>query len=569
MEYRFRDLKNTRQSFRYLWQTAGSAKLLILGKILVRALLSLSGVAYALLLRELVDGAAAGSRDRFIFAALFFVLVALGQLGLTALLRLLNDLTHTNLCNRFKHRLLSVLLDRDLGAVAAQHSAQWLNKLTSDTTIVADQLGAIFSDFFGMVVQLGAAMGALLVLEPRLGWLVLPAGAVLLLFSALFRRKMKSLNKQILEADGDLRQELQETLSGMTVVRAYAGEALALRRADLKMQQHKDIQMRRNHFAILCRFGFGLLMNGAYVLGALFCGHGLLIGTMGLGNLVAVMQLVGQVQSPLANVSGLLPQYYALMASTERLLEAEQLPSASGEQALSQEETLGFYQENFSGIRLEGVEFAYPGAEAPTLSHFDLQLEKQEFLAFTGPSGCGKSTVFRLLLGLYHPQGGQCRILGRDGKDYDLGQLRRLFAYVPQGNYFMTGPIRQVVAFACPDRAGEEEALWQALDRACAADFVRKLPQGLDTVLGEGGLGLSEGQLQRLSIARALFSERPVLLLDEATSALDEETEALLLRNLRAQTGRTLLIVTHRPAALSICSRVIRFETREESHGKI
>ena len=212
---------------------------------------------------------------------------------------------------------------------------------------------------------------------------------------------------------------------------------------------------------------------------------------------------------------------------------------------------------------MDRVTFSYGDGEAPVLRDFSFQLHRQEFVAFTGHSGCGKSTVFRLLLGLYHPESGSCRVLNRQGESRDLQAMRRLFAYVPQGNFFLSGSVRQVVAFGDPSRAGEDAELWAALDTVCAGDFVRQLPQGLDAVLGERGLGLSEGQLQRLSLARAVFSRRPILLLDEATSALDPDTERQVLCNLQAMTDRTVLIVTHRPAALSICHRTVHFEDQE------
>ena len=171
--------------------------------------------------------------------------------------------------------------------------------------------------------------------------------------------------------------------------------------------------------------------------------------------------------------------------------------------------------------------------------------------------------MFRLMLGLYFPQAGTCQIYDTDGKAHRLKQLRRLFAYVPQGKFFMTGSIREIVSFADSAADYQDAEIWQALEAACAAEFVKSLPQQLDTVLGEQGIGLSEGQLQRLSVARALLSGRPILLLDEATSALDEETEERLLQSLKSLQNRTILLVTHRPAALSICDRVINFEKGE------
>ena len=193
------------------------------------------------------------------------------------------------------------------------------------------------------------------------------------------------------------------------------------------------------------------------------------------------------------------------------------------------------------------------------LRNIDLQIRKGEFVAFTGPSGCGKSTVLKLLMCLYPLDDGKRFLTDTDGTEHELtAAWRSLFAYVPQGNQLMCGTIREVIAFGDPTSMANEQQLWNALDIACA-DFVAQLELGLDTPLGERGTGLSEGQMQRLAIARAILSDRPILLLDEATSALDQTTEQHLLENLRAMTDKTVILVTHRDAVLNTCEVCVKF----------
>ena len=212
-----------------------------------------------------------------------------------------------------------------------------------------------------------------------------------------------------------------------------------------------------------------------------------------------------------------------------------------------------------SGAAGDGAETDEEGRTA-ALENLSLDIRKGETVAFTGHSGCGKSTALKLLMCIYPPDAGSRYLRFTDGSRQELdARFRRLFAYVPQGNALMRGTLREVVSFAAPGRAGDDEALWRALEIACADGFVRELKEGLDTQLGERGAGLSEGQMQRIAIARAIFAESPVLLLDEATSALDGETERRLLENLRRMTDKTVVIVTHRPAALEICDRVLCF----------
>lgn len=342
--------------------------------------------------------------------------------------------------------------------------------------------------------------------------------------------------------------------------------------------------MQRNQFFNVCSTGFSVLMNAAYIAGACFCGYGILMQTISYGSLVAILQLVGQLQSPLANISGILPRFYAMLSSAERLIEAETLGGNIPSARKTQQQVQQLYQNRLHRIVLRDISYSYlrpvenqegesdapsvldkavrSGERFTALSGWNFEIQKGEYTALTGPSGCGKSTLLKLLMCLYEPDKGR-RSLQTDSEEIPLdGTWQRLFAYVPQGNYLMSGTIREVIAFSDPDRMRDDKAIWKALSIACADDFVRKMRHGIDTVLGERGAGLSEGQMQRLAIARAVFSRCPVLILDECSSALDEATEKQLLLNLRSMTDRTVIIITHRPAALEICDKIWKVDDK-------
>ena len=345
--------------------------------------------------------------------------------------------------------------------------------------------------------------------------------------------------------------------------------------ADEKMEQHKEIRIKRNHFSNFTNTGFAAVMNGAYVLIAGVCGYGILKGTMSYGTLMAMIQLFGQIQSPVANITGYIPQYYAMTASAERLMEIETFDEDLTEQPKTLEEVKSFYEKEMQSLCFQNVSFTYKrrmsdaGQEVPVvLSNVNLEIPKKSCTAFTGPSGCGKSTLLKLMLSLYPLDSGERILRMKDAEDAEdavplTASWRRLFAYVPQGNQLMSGTIREILTFRERKEMQEEERIWQALRIADAEGFVSVLPDGIDTVLGEHGMGLSEGQMQRIAIARAIFAGNPILLLDESTSALDEETERTILKNLQEMTDKTILIVTHRKAVLDICDREICFSEKQ------
>ena len=556
--------KNTLQ---WLSAVTGRAKGLVGLLVVVQTVLSVSSIAFAFVLRRIINMAVDGAQGGFWASLALLVGILLGQIVLSAAGRFLSEYTSAAVENRFKHRLFSALLTGDYASVTAVHSGEWMNRLTSDTTIIAGGVTQIVPGLIGMLVRLFGALAAILWLEPRFFWVLVPGGAAMLALTYGFRKILKRLHKNIQEADGTLRVFLQERLESLLIVRTFAKEQQTAAQADNLMEQHKAARMKRSNFSNLCNIGFAGAMNGAYLLGIGFCGYGILTGTMSYGNLMAIMQLVGQVQSPFANITGYLPRYYAMLASAERLMEAEAFAPDS-EHPLAEEETLEFYRTQLTALRLEHASFTYqPPVRAEeeqppmpvVLKDIDLTIRKGEYIAFTGPSGCGKSTVLKLLMCLYPLDAGSRTLETASGTQPLTAAWRSLFAYVPQGNQLLSGTIRDIVSFGDPCKAQDDAGILRALRIACAEDFVQKLEKGLDTTLGEHGQGLSEGQMQRIAIARAVFSEHPILMLDEATSALDEATARQLLENLRRMTDKTVLMVTHRADQTGFFDRELSF----------
>ncbi len=563
-----RQKTKSRSTLRWLSVVAGKAKKYIVALLIIQTLLGISGVYYALLLRELVNAAVAKDESGFRKAVASFVVLVLLQIALRAMHRFFEEFSKSTMENCFKSRLFCALLRKDYASVTRVNSGEWMNRLTSDTQVVAEGMAQILPGVAGMAVKMAGALAAILLLEPRFLYILVPGGMLMFFFTYSFRRILKTLHKKIQEADGRLRVFFQERLGAMLIVRTFAQESQTEKQAEQWMYEHRRARMQRNHFSNACNVGFGAAMNGAYVLGAIFCGYGILTGTMSYGNLMAILQLISQIQNPFANITGYLPKYYAMLASAERLMEAEDYPEDCPGEAISRQQREQFYREDFEGLEISGASFTYqppvsgqgePESMPVVFSNISLTIRKGQYVAFTGPSGCGKSTILKLLMRLYPLDAGTCSLLTRNGRMPLTSQWRGLFAYVPQGNQLLSGTIREIIAFGDPENMRRDEELKRALTIACAQEFVEGLKQGIDTLLGERGTGLSEGQMQRIAIARAVFSDHPILLLDEATSSLDEEVEAKLLANLRRMTDKTVVIVTHRTAVLSICDVDINF----------
>ena len=545
----------TTTPLRWVWQVSYGTRWEVLCLLILNVLSGGSGVALAWARRNMIDRAVAQDMSGFLRQGGLFLGVILLQLLLALLIRWIGEHAAATLENRLKKRLFETLLYKEYASVTAVHTEEWMNRLVSDTAVTAGAIVSIVPQASGMLVMLLSAVSAVMVMLRAAVWAILPAGLVISLMGYLFRKKLKALHKDIREADGRVRVTLSERLSELMIVRSFRREQTAVRQGEAAMEDHLAARMRRNRFSNLANFAYGLMMRTFYAGAAAYCGYGILIGTVSYGTFVAVLQLVGQIQAPFANLSAFIPQYYAMIASVERLMEAEYFADDCPEGQLPQSQINKLYGRSFRGLRFEDVSFAYTDRAEPTrvLQNVTVAGQKGEVIAVVGPSGQGKSTLLKLLLCLYPVGKGRRLLLTDRGEELLTAAYRGLFAYVPQGNRIFSGTVREALTFG--DQNVTDDAIWQALSIA-AADFVQELPDGLGARLGERGAGLSEGQLQRLAIARAVLSEHPILLLDEATSALDEGTEERLLNNLKRMTDRTVLIVTHRPRVRAISDRV-------------
>ena len=513
-------------------------------------------VYFALGTRGVIDSAISGDRGLFLSACLKQAGIIAGILICLTLVRHLRERLRADLERDWKQRILRGLLHGEYEKVSRYHSAELLNRLNNDVARVNDGILSILPSAASMVTRLTAAVIVLGTLDPWFTLLVGLLGLIVFGATAMMRRRLKELNKQVSAHDGRVSGFLQETMEKLLMVQAMDVSEEVERRADDLMLQRYQVQRKRKNISLMTNTGISLMSYGSGFLALAWCAHRLLLGQMSFGSLTAVTQLVNQIQTPFVNLSGVLPQYLAMTASAERLMELQQI---QGEPAPVGEAPERLYR-NMKAITARDLTFSYDRDQV--LRKAEFMLPKGAFAVITGPSGMGKSTLLKLMLGVFRPEEGTVSLAMEDGVLPLDRSTRRLFAYVPQSNLLLSGTIRENLTIVRPEAT--EEELRKAVYVSAMDEYLPGLPEGLDTVLGESGAGLSEGQAQRLAIARAVLGGAPVLLLDECTSALDEETERKVLERLRALENRTCIAVTHRPAAIALCDWRL-----EVSGGKI
>ena len=512
-------------------------------------------LAFAYMVRYVINSAADGKNTLlWIFSA-----TLLGLLLLRILIKTIDGFFAEKLRAKMvaeqRTKVFSKILRSDYARIQDYHSGELLNRLTTDIGEVAGVTVGLLPAFAGMLVQCFGAVVALLTIDPLFTGIYVVCGGIFGALVALFRRQIKKRQKEVLQADGNSRAFMQEGLSATMTLKAYGAEEKTAQKSKMFSDAYYEKRMRRNVLRSWMSCIFTLLSNFGLIFAVVWSAVSVLNGNDDYGSILSVILLLMQFQHPLSAFSSLMPAYYALQTSGERLAELDNLPC---EEITANKKQIAYSE--LEKIVFQDVGFTY-GRER-VLESANCEIKKGEIVCLTGASGTGKSTLFKLLLSVYRPTHGEVYLQGKTQEQLTAVH-RGLFAYVPQGNFLFSGTIYENLTFFSDetDKKVIDEKLKNALKTACA-EFVWELPEGLNTSLSENGGGLSEGQLQRLAVARAVLSDRPILLLDEATSALDGETEKALLENIKNLQGKTCLIVTHRPAALAIADGILHIENR-------
>lgn len=540
-----------REKLKYIWEVSAGQR----ERILLSCLTGISGVILALAFiyasKRVIDIATSATEGNLTHAALLTVGLMTAQLLCSAADTWISTRMQVETGNALRHRLFARLLQSRWNELERFHTGDVVNRVEQDTSAIVSLLTASIPAFVVTAVQLVAAFLFFCFLDPSLPWLVVAILPAFLLGSRFYMRRMRRYTHDIRHSDSRIQSVIQESLQHRTVIKTLEQGERHLGKLDTLQDTLHSQVMGRTRFSLFARMLVALAFSGGYLTAFLWGAVRLSTGGITFGTMTAFLQLVGKVQRPVLDLSRLIPSVVNALTAIDRLLELESLPAeADGESLLFS---------TAPDLELKAVTFGYATGNRPVFQHFSCRFPAGSCTAVVGETGRGKTTLIRLLLALASPQEGEILLTADKPQPATVPvspQTRSNFVYVPQGNTLFSGTIRDNLLMGNPEAT--EGAMRQALLTA-TADFVFSLERGIDTPLNELGGGLSEGQAQRIAIARALLRPGHILLLDEATSALDPRTEQQLISNLRKEcTGKTFIFVTHHPAVAEACTNVIR-----------
>ncbi len=520
--------------------------LLSIAQILLGALT----VAFSFMLRYVIGAIEAKDQDALILYTIIIGSIALALIVLQIFYRIYYEVSFVDIENKLKKNLFQTILNKDYQEIKKTHDEEWIHRLTSDTNVIASSILSILPSLCRMVVQLVLALAAIIYLYPIFGLSLLPFIVLIILITYFMRKRLKKAHHLVQETDGKVKVFFFESLQGLSIVHSFVKEDVFSKKNEENLEAYKKARLKRNVFAVICSIGFVVVYYAFYILAIIFCGNAIIKGAMTIGLLTAVVALLTQLTGPLGNITSIIPRYYSLLASGERL----RIEKEESFNYLSKEEIAEFYDKEFKSLNINKVSFSYIdkyGNRVDALKDFSLLINKNERLLIKGHSGGGKTTLFKIILSLLKPESGEV-LLNNEVLDH---KYERLFAYVPQDNLLMEGTIKEVISLY--DKDVDDDKLQEAICLSNSDAFINELALKENTYLNEKGSGLSLGEMERIAIARAIYSDAPIMLLDECSASLDLETEKKVISNILSLENKTILLISHHKYDESLFDKVI------------
>lgn len=538
--------------------------------IVVNVIFALIGIYNVTVSKSLIDSAISGDSEGTIRWLIVMLVITLISMLSTPITSFMSTHSSTKLTQNIQRKIYQHIQCSDWLEQSKFHSVSLLTRVTSDVSNISSAILGTIPSLVSLTVTLFGSFYTLISWAPSIAFAAVFIGPFLILVGKYFSSKLKDLYKEAQEEDIKYRSFMQESIQNMMIVKTFCMEKVNMHRL-IEIQNNKyKIAMRNTRLSTMTSMSMSFCSSLAYFTIFTWGVLNIAKGVSTYGTFTGMLQLYSKVQSPFSSLASMIPGLISTIAAAERLMEIEAIPveKMADEKELDNITSLEVALDSISNkvssnfnkpnIVFDNVSFAYK-ANNNILNNINLTIESGETIAFVGPSGEGKTTIIRLILSLINPTEGNV-LLSEGNLIKEINRnYRELISYVPQGNTLFSGSIRDNLKYGNPNASDDEIKV--ALSNACAIDFVNELEDGLDTMIGEKGVGISEGQAQRIAIARSFLRERPILILDEATSALDPETEVNVLKAVRAlPTKPTCIIITHRPSALNICNRIIKLE---------
>ncbi len=538
-------------AIKWIRQSAGNRDVEGAVLILLNALIAVCTTLFAVLSKKVIDAAQKGNLESLKkYAVILFATIAV-QMFARIFSTLLEAVSQGKAEICLKTKVFSSILNGNFAEIGAYHSGELMTRLTADVTVVSESAVHIVPAAVLNVVKIFSSAVTLLALDRNFAIVFIVCGTAVSFVALILRNPIKKFYKRVLEKDEKLRSFMQETIENLFAVKIFGIGRKMVCRSEKKQKELYVAKLKRMGISVVSQLGFSFAFSMGFLAAVAYGANGILKGTMTFGTVTSLILLVNQLQSPILGITGIIPSFFSMVTSASRLAEIT-------ENEIETEKIENISYEKFRGIEATALTFDYDGE--PVIENADFTIDKGDFVGICGRSGAGKTTLFKLLTGLYKPVSGEV-LIKTDNGILNADALRSLISFVPQSNMLFSGTIRENIVLLNPNAT--DKNIEEALKLACADEFIESLPLGLETKLGEDGGGISQGQAQRLAIARAILSGKKILLMDEATSSLDAETEKRFIENLKAIDGITVLFITHKREVLENCSRIIEISGAE------